>query len=273
MSIMIGQTKLIQAFSKYTITTLPHTVLLVGQYGCGKHMFVKQLAEKFNLDIVSLDSSITSDELTAYTYSPVAKIYLLDANTISVKQQNKFLKFIEEPHSNSFIIVTAESEALLLPTILNRCLKFNFEPYTLGELKQLPWAPKTADDLVFKLCKTPGQLLDLSDLDKFNALYTFCQSFISKITLANYANFMSIALKINCKDEPTKFDFLSFLKVLSYVAYNYYICDNNELALSIYLLTIKYIPLATNKFLSKESTLIQLLNEIWEALQSWKLKH
>ena len=40
---MIGQQELVNKFNSYTLETLPHTILLLGDRGCGKHLLVKVL--------------------------------------------------------------------------------------------------------------------------------------------------------------------------------------------------------------------------------------
>ena len=62
----------------------------------------------------------------------VPKIYIIDSSTISIKEQNIILKFVEEPLKNSYIIILKNSK--LLPTILNRCQKWKFEAYSKEEL-------------------------------------------------------------------------------------------------------------------------------------------
>lgn len=49
-------------------------------------------------------------------------------NTISDTGQNALLKTIEEPYSNSVIIMIAEGRAGILPTILSRCVNITFNP-------------------------------------------------------------------------------------------------------------------------------------------------
>ena len=69
-------------------------------------------------------------------------IYYIDLSNFLEKQQNKLLKFIEEPAMNTFICIGTISEACALPTVLNRCLKYIFEPYSVEELRQIKFINK-----------------------------------------------------------------------------------------------------------------------------------
>lgn len=65
------------------------------------------------------------------TRTPVTGRYCIiidGVNTISDAGQNALLKTIEEPYSNSVIIMTAEGRSGILPTILSRCVNITFNP-------------------------------------------------------------------------------------------------------------------------------------------------
>lgn len=63
---MIGQRQLQNRLSKYSLSTLPHVMLFVGEKGCGKHFLVKELANKFNVKYINL-SRLNEDELKNLT--------------------------------------------------------------------------------------------------------------------------------------------------------------------------------------------------------------
>ena len=74
-------------------------------------------------------------EITLYELHQ--SIYLIDLNDFTEKQQNQFLKLIEEPSVNVYIALIAESEIGILDTILNRCIKYRLEPYTKAQLQEI----------------------------------------------------------------------------------------------------------------------------------------
>ena len=94
---IIGQKKLLNQLNNYTDTTLPKTMLFIGDFGCGKHTIAKHVAQNFNLDYVEINESVSTEDLTDFNYRPVNTLYVIDLTKFSEKQQNQFLKFIEEP--------------------------------------------------------------------------------------------------------------------------------------------------------------------------------
>ena len=46
-----GQEKICNRIDSLTIDTFPRTLLLLGEYGSGKHTIVKYISNKFNLNI------------------------------------------------------------------------------------------------------------------------------------------------------------------------------------------------------------------------------
>jgi DNA polymerase-3 subunit delta' len=71
----------------------------------------------------------------------IAKTALVNhADTMTVSAANALLKTLEEPTSQSFIILTTHSSDVLLPTISSRCQKFEIRPLVgkklLAEYKQ-----------------------------------------------------------------------------------------------------------------------------------------
>ena len=64
---IIGQNKLLSIIdSYYAKQNLPKTLLFLGPAGCGKHTLAKYITEKFNLDLVELDDSITAENIEDY---------------------------------------------------------------------------------------------------------------------------------------------------------------------------------------------------------------
>jgi len=222
---MIGQEKLLNIITKYTLATMPKTILFLGQKGCGKHTMSKLLATQLNLPIEELNADTTAAQLIDFQLRTIPYLYLIDLSVITEKQQNQFLKFIEEPSSNVYIILMAETEFSVLNTILSRCVKFKFEEYTNEQLAQLNIDFGEDSNLAFEICKTPGQLLS-TDITKIKAMQSLCNSIFDNILRANYANLMSLITKFNYKEDYNKFDPKLFLNLFSTLAYKRYIESN-----------------------------------------------
>lgn len=66
------------------------------------------------------------------------RVFLLDgAETMRSDVSNVFLKILEEPPGNATLILTAPSPYSLLPTIVSRCMQFNFAPLSQPEVESI----------------------------------------------------------------------------------------------------------------------------------------
>ena len=262
MNAVIGQEKLVKALEGYTLETAPKTILFLGQSGCGKSWIANAFAKQLDLEVVVVPPDSTAEKLIEYYQCPINKMYLIDLKDIVEKDQNKFLKFIEEPSKTMNIILMAESTVGILPTILNRCVKYVFEPYTPEQLKQFDWAVNCSEEIAYEICKTPGQLLELS-ADNLDQALGLCRAIVSSVDKANYANTLSIVTKINLKDDAKKIDFKLFFDLMTYAAFDDYKKNNNELSFKIYLYTIRQQAKALNINVAKEAFLLNYLDNIW----------
>ncbi len=262
---MIGQQRLLSVLNSYNETSLPKTLLLVGEHGCGKTTAIKNLAERLNFEY----HLISSDELTAEDsdkifYPSTLTIFELVLDDFDFKVQNKLLKFIEEPSNFAYIVLTSISEMKVIPTIQSRCIKLFFDDYTEDELKQINWSFNDLNSLTFKFCKTPGKLLSI-DSDSIESLYNLCENIVSRVTTTPYANFLKIVTKINFKEDYNKYDFDLFFDVLKYVATQHYINENDLTAFKVYKCVVdfhsKYIE--ANRP-TKEYFMINMLTNLWE---------
>src|SRR6201997_2603847 len=66
------------------------------------------------------------------------RVFILDgAETMRWDVANLFLKILEEPPGSATLILTAPSPFSLLPTIVSRCLQFNFAPLASSEVEAI----------------------------------------------------------------------------------------------------------------------------------------
>lgn len=261
----VGQEQLFKTINGYTLKTMPHTILLLGEEGCGKKTIVKYIANKLKLELTVINKKIEPEQLTEYQQSAIKRLYMIDLTELRLeKDQNQFLKFIEEPSENSYIILINTSEIGILQTVLNRCVKLRFEPYTTEQLKQIK---SFNNDFVYKVCKTPGQLSQLSE-EKVIDMYNVCDTIVHKLNIASYPNTISIAARINYKEDYKKFDFTTFLNMLEAVASESYLKENNLLALHIYLYSVsRRQGLVQNSSIAKENFMLSYLDGLWRAIR------
>lgn len=264
---MIGQTKLVKKLNSYSLQTFPKTILLLGPKGCGKHLLAQEQAQRLGIELTELTGKVEAEELIEFQQSPITRMYVVDLTGYTEKQQNQFLKFIEEPGKNVYIVLLAESEVGILETVLNRCIKFYFEQYTIDELKMTNWLNVYSNDLVYKICKTPGQLQCVNE-QHVEELYNICSKLLTDLPIATCANVVSLEYKFDYKQEfAGKYDFDMFFNMLEYVSFEDYLKNNRKTSLTIYKLTTEYRQKQIGRNLVKETLMINFLAMLWEAVR------
>jgi replication-associated recombination protein RarA len=262
MSYIVGQSKLLQIINNYTFQTLPKALLFLGPSGSGKHTIAKYIQERFNLNFIEIDEKVNADILSDYIYSTINTLYLINLNNFTEKQQNQFLKFIEEPSNSVFIVLIADSEAGILPTILNRCIKYHLEEYTQTEIEKI--IKSKVNPLAFKIFKTPGKLMNLSN-EGFKNVLELAEKVIHKLSQASYANTLFITTKINYKDLYNKIDFDLFFDAVEYLSLEDFKNNNNRQSLDIFKITNQFKQLSSKQNLIKETLMLNYLTTLWEA--------
>ena len=260
---IIGQNKLLSKIDTYyTMKSLPKTLMFIGPAGCGKHTIAKYVAESFNLDYKEINEDVSNVELEDYIHSTIDTLYVIDLSKFSEKQQNAFLKVIEEPSKSTYFILTVTSEAGVLNTILNRCIKYNFEPYTKEQIEQI--TNTSVNDLAFKIFQTPGKLLNLTDAS-FNEIITLADKLVKQVKSADYANTLVVSTKINYKDLYNKIDFDLFLDTIEYLALEDFKNNGMDISFTIFRITNQFKQYATQTRLIKETLMLNYLTTLWEA--------
>lgn len=258
---MIGQERLKSKLFSYTLSDLPHSILLLGEEGCGKHTLVKELSTHLNLSLVDISNSISLDTIEDINVSPTPTMYLIDTSVLTERHQNIILKFLEEPNNYTYIVLIATNKSYLLNTIVNRCIVFEFDIYTKSQLEEFI-QDKSNMDRILEVCDTPGKVLslngNLNDLDKL------CNTIVEKIHSANFANTLSIVNKVNTKDEFDKFDFKLFFNVLLISCYRHYVDTKDAKYLNMYKFISEYRKRTRDSRLNKELLLENFLTNLWE---------
>lgn len=219
---MLFQEKLISKVDNYIESkTLPRTVMLVGPFGCGKHTLAKYIAEKLNFEFLDITSTLNLETLENITLSVTPRLYFIDGSTLSVKEQNIILKFLEEPLKNSYIVLTTESKNSLLETVVNRCVVLEFEMYTDEQLKQFASQIESVTEEVLKYADTPGRIMLFKE-HKISEMEILATKILTQIKNANYSNILKIPSNINFKDSPELLNFDVFVFILINVASDLY---------------------------------------------------
>ena len=107
-------------------------------------------------------------QLLFYPYKSSFKVVIIEeAHNLTREAANAFLKTLEEPSSQSLIILTSSAWDSVLPTILSRCQLIKFLPVPLGELKRelenLGAKGSVLDKIVKLSAGRPGYAMNLLD--------------------------------------------------------------------------------------------------------------
>jgi DNA polymerase III subunit gamma/tau len=156
-----------------------HAYLFVGSRGTGKTSMAKMLAACLNcvhgptiepcgqcescvsianatsLDVIEMDAASNNsvDDIRelreSVQFAPVSgrsKVYILDeAHMLSSQAWNAFLKTLEEPPPNTiFVLATTEAQKVL-PTVVDRCHRFDFARPTVDQIATVVTRVATAE--------------------------------------------------------------------------------------------------------------------------------
>lgn len=191
----------------FTRDAFPHTILLVGESGCGKHLVARMAADKLGLPMIDITDELGYDLISNIQTASSGGMYLINLNGLGERQQNVLLKFAEEPSENVYVTLIANSDGGVLETVLNRCYVMRFKPYSAAELRQF-----SSDGVALRYCHTPGQIK--SAADSLSGIEELCKTIVGKLGRARFDNAMSIADKLNYKDEYDKYDVTVFMRIL-----------------------------------------------------------
>lgn len=166
--------------SSVTSNRVPHTWLIEGPEGSGKHTFATMFCRVMmclsdnkpcgtcsnckridagHIDvhnIVPKDGNKTvgvneiraiKDELYVNPISAPCKVYILEnAETMTSQAQNALLKMAEEPPENVYFLLLTQNRHMLLQTILSRAVCYSMAPLTVEEAKEVLGKVRGADE-------------------------------------------------------------------------------------------------------------------------------
>lgn len=209
---IIGQEKICTRIEKSTLDSFPRSLMLVGQRGGGKHLICNYIASKFNLTILDITDSLNVETIDEIYNRVEPYLYTIRINEISIKEQNTILKFLEEPLKNSFIVLIAETEMGLLPTIINRCQVWQLQNYTKEYLRTFV---NNQDSYILDIAQTPGQIIELLN-SPVDAMVELADKILSNIERASISNTLTLSDKFEFKNDLTtdKFNIHIFVDVL-----------------------------------------------------------
>lgn len=238
---IVGQNSLLTTIDKSTLDTFPHTLLLVGERGSGKHLIVNYIGNHFGLDVVDLTDNISLETINEISLRSNPYIYLIDGTKLTDKKENVILKFLEEPLKNSFIVIICEATQQLLSTIVNRCRRWDLNKYSKKDLSVFLNDPNDIKSTILldDVATTPGQIIEFQKQDLVSIIQ-LCNTIIDKIAGANCQNTLTITNKIAFNHEEEKYDLDCFVRCMLY-SIRKRIVENNSLQNSLAFVRTKQL--------------------------------
>lgn len=111
-----------------------YSILIISQDKAKREAFALHLCQTYSIDpfdifILETESSIGIEDVRKLQQKLFLKPYkstdkasiIHDAHMLTIEAQNALLKILEEPPDHTYIILSAENQDRLLPTIISRC--------------------------------------------------------------------------------------------------------------------------------------------------------
>lgn len=237
------------------IDNFPHSVLLIGEEGSGKHIICDYIADKLGIDLIDISENISNEFIDEINASQTKTLYTVNIQKISLKEQNILLKLYEEPSEYTYIVLKSVSDQAVIETLLNRSYILKMNSFSKEILSE--YITKN-DDIVYILdvCTTPGQV-EIANRTDMKKLKDVCCNLLDRLHEAPLFNVLSVVNKINFSDEYGKFDLFLFLKVLNYE------CTRRIDCLDIYLI-FKNMSVYINSMNNKKSYFERCLIDAYE---------
>ena len=273
---MFGLNDLKSKFSKYMLDTLPHSIVLLGKRGSGKHSLATYIAERVGLSYLDVTDLIDEEYIFNIYRCPTPYVYVIDLDGLGDgdKKQNVLLKLFEEPSPTAFVILLSNSKATVLPALLNRGAVFTIPPYSEDELAAFAKESNidVEKDYLRTILLTPGDVKRFySNNVDAKAAKELIDKIIDKMPAASYGNTLTIADKLNYKDEYDKIDLDFFFRCLLFSLFQKYVQQNDEISLKLYYFVDEvYTKLNKDSRLNKQITMRNTLSRMWEIAHTTK---
>ncbi|WP_057490450.1 DNA polymerase III subunit delta' [Streptococcus orisasini] len=157
-------------------------------------------------------------EFSSSGFEGESQVFIIrDADKMHVNAANSLLKFIEEPQSDSYIILLTQDESRILPTIKSRTQIFHFPKnisYLISRLEQAGLLKNQAEVLA-DLAKDWTQAEDFAQNSRVLDLLKACERFVSCLFKSKDLAFLEAARlarsAIDKSEQEWAFHILTFL--------------------------------------------------------------
>lgn len=245
----------------HNLKTLPHSIILHGPRGCGKHVFKEELQGKLFTTTLVEDKLFSGCVDFMYEHSsPV--FYVFEEESLSVKNQNALLKVAEEPPENVWILILSSCLDDIIDPLKGRCVILGFEPYRSADLRA-GYSDEDQLESKLKLARTPGDMLRLKGVNAETMLDTAYKIF-TKINVATLPNTLTLSDKVAFKQEQDKFDLIFFIRALQVVYKDLIISNPDYPHVQVTPLLINYVVASRNTKIDQKRLFENFLTNLWK---------
>ena len=264
---IIGQDRLIDHINSYNIDTFPHSILLEGPVGCGKHTLCYAIGDALGLEVVELNSNAERKDVDTIQTKPYPCLYVIDITDVIPKFQNSILKILEEPPAGAFIICLCITRHAVLPTIRNRCAIWTFDRYLKDVLAKFVSSSYSTDDreIALSIFNTPGKIIK-NQYCSLMPIKSLVLDILNRLGRASVPNILSIADKIAFKNEKGKIDLSVFMDALLYEAFNKVVNEPSVTKYQRVYQVISEMNRRVSNCISKQRTFEGYLIKLYEVL-------
>ena len=149
---------------------------------CPDYIYICKKEDKKNILVEQIRENIV-DNIYVAPATGNMKVYIIDgAESLNDASQNALLKTLEEPPKHAVIILIAASSANILPTVISRVYKINFNKLdgkTVGKYISENIGTKLDNNIIEFIDGSIGFALEIinekliDELNKINELYTY----------------------------------------------------------------------------------------------------
>jgi len=264
-----GQEKAIRIIKNFILKNrFPHSLLFYGPEGVGKFLTAKSIAKYFNCsnenpDLKGNDNcdncrkiengifpdvffiepekkEIKISQIREIIYKaflkPIQSKYkffiINDADTMNQYSENSFLKTLEEPPENNYIILITHNINSMLETIISRCWTIEFNRISPEIIKQIIIEKKpeiseeTAETISIISNGSLNKAFKLAESEILNKILETINNTINffnkkNFDFENFKNVVSLFSEIEQEEVSYIFEFLSGEFIEDYFYYNY----------------------------------------------------
>lgn len=166
----------------------PHSVIISGDRGCGKHMLCDYIMQVVGLTLY--DGKITKDVIDSLYSVNTKTLVVIDYADLSDAIIQALLKITEEPPECVYFAFLTRNVDFIIPTIKNRCMTILVRQMSIPELCEYIDDKEHAEEIA-KVGKTVGVVSELT-YDKIKEVASLCDLIISKIKVASYPNTLTL---------------------------------------------------------------------------------